>query len=40
MKPASLNLSSLPDGFGFQFEIRIKGQGKVKPELNTVTLSF
>jgi len=40
MKPASLNLSSLPDGFGFQVEIRLNGQGKVKPEINTVTLSF
>ncbi|WP_145079937.1 hypothetical protein [Aureliella helgolandensis] len=40
--PALLKLSELPEGYGFQFEIRIKATtGKEsKPVLDTVTLAF
>lgn len=40
--PAQLDLSDLPEGYGFQFEIRLTDQteNKSKPILDTVSLSF
>jgi hypothetical protein len=41
-QPAAIDLSSLPEGFGFQFEIKITDttENKSKPMLDKVTLSF
>lgn len=40
--PASLDLSSLPEGYGFQFEVKIKDttENKSKPILDRVTVEF
>ena len=40
--PASMDLSALPDGFGFCFEFRVKDatENKSKPMMDRVTLSF
>lgn len=40
--PAELDLSSLPAGYGFQFEVRITDstENESKPELDRVTLTF
>lgn len=40
--PADFDLSSLPSGYGFQFEMKIKDttENKSKPMLDKVTLSF
>ena len=39
---ASLDLSSLPEGYGFQFEVRLKDttENKSKPMLDKVTVTF
>ncbi|MEP3478614.1 MAG: hypothetical protein ABJZ55_05150 [Fuerstiella sp.] len=39
---ASVDLSSLPEGFGFQFEVRLKDttENKSKPMLDKVTVTF
>ena len=40
--PASVDLARLPDGFGFQFEIRMTDttENKSKPMLDKVTVKF
>ena len=40
--PAKLDLSSLPEGYGFQFELRLTDttENASKPILDKVTLSF
>ena len=40
--PAKLNLAELPEGYGFQFEVRLKDTTKnqSKPVLNKITLAF
>ena len=40
--PAQVDLSTLPEGFGFQYEIRLtdKTANEVKPMIDQVTLSF
>lgn len=42
MTPASLDLSSLPEGYGFQFELKLADTTKnvSKPILESVELSF
>ena len=40
--PAQLDLSKLPEGFGFQFEVKLTDttENDSKPELDQVTLEF
>lgn len=40
--PAELDLAALPEGYGFQFEIKLSDTtaNKSKPEINRVTLKF
>jgi len=40
--PAALDLSSLPEGFGFAFELRLEDgtENKSKPIIDAVSLSF